>query len=160
MHCRKCNAGAGTVVMLAVLISLLFSSCTGECLYIPGSLVSAEFRSAVNGSDQVAALDSLTLRGLGREDSLLYSARNNISLINLPLNGSETETAFIIDTKKGTDTIWLVSATIPVFLSVECGFVLNFELQEARHTVNFIDSVKITIKEITSFDDKNIRIYH
>jgi hypothetical protein len=160
MHCRECNFRAGWFVLLAVLVTLLFTSCAEECLYKPRSLVFAEFRSLVNGSDQVAALDSFTLRGLGREDSLLYSAGNNIRAIRFPLNGSEGETAFIIDSRKGTDTIWIISVSIPEFHSVECGFILNFELLETIHTVNFIDSIKIVIKEITSFDDTNIRIYH
>ncbi len=145
-------AGLAAVVMLI--------SCREECLYKPESLAGVEFRSVLDGRDTETAVDSLTVRGLGREDSLLYNNRNNIRSIALPMNGMAEESGFVFEFNGETDTLWLTYLVNPWFLSQECGFVLNFELVDSRHTANIIDSVVIVISEITSFDDKNIRIYH
>ena len=148
------------VILLAVIVFPVFHSCREECPYKPRSLAGVDFHSVVDGTDQQSAVDSLSVRGLGREDSLFYRDRNNIRSMVLPVNGSAEESAFIIDVDKGTDTVWFSYRVIPRFLSPECGFVLNFELLNTGHTANIFDSVVIVTKDITSFDDTNIRIYH
>ncbi len=148
------------LVLLTMAVFPVFHSCTEECEFKPLSMAGVDFHSVVNGTDQATSVDSLSLRGLGREDSLLYSSRDNVISVTLPINGSEDVSAFIIDTDKGRDTIWLSYKVIPRFLSRECGFILNFELKDSKHTANIFDSVVIVNKDITTFDDTNIRIYH
>lgn len=148
------------IFLAALTAGVLLLSCREECVFKPESLAGVEFHSVLDGSDTEAAVDSLTVRGLGREDSLLYSNRNNIRSITLPMDATAEETGFIFEFDGETDTLWFTYRVNPWFLSQECGFVLNFELIDARHTENIIDSVVIVIREITNFDDTNIRIYH
>lgn len=144
---------------LALIYAGFMHSCREECTYKPRSLAGVSFHSVVEGTEQQSPVDSLSVMGLGR-DSLLYDVRNSAGSVVLPINGSDIETAFIFKFDRGTDTLWLNYEVNPVFLSPECGFILNFELLEANHTENVIDSVVIVTSEITSFDDTNIRIYH
>lgn len=148
------------IFFLALLYGGFLHSCKEECTHKPGSLAGVSFHSVVDGTEQQLPVDSLTIMGLGREDSLLYDEMNNAGSVTLPMNGSDIETAFIFKFDRGTDTLWFDYEVIPVFLSPECGFILNFELLGTNHTENVIDSVVIVTSEITSFDDTNIRIYH
>ncbi len=145
---------------LALILSGVFISCREECHYKPQSLAGAVFHSLVEGSVVEAPVDNFSLSGIGREDSLLYDARSNIRNINLPMNGSAEESGFIFVFDEVTDTVWFSYEVVPWFLSRECGFILNFELLETWHTGNRIDSVVIVTREITTFDETNIRIYN
>jgi hypothetical protein len=138
-----------SLVFLAMIV--LAGGCREECLYVPRSLVRLNFQSPA---------DSLSVRGLGREDSLLYAGINNVTSINLPVDGTAGQTGFIVDFDRGTDTIWFSYETIPWFHSPECGFILNFNLLGTWHTMNVIDSIVIVTSEITTFDDTNLRIYN
>jgi hypothetical protein len=149
-----------SITLIGIIIPVMLQSCEEECTYKPRSFAGVDFHSVVDGIDNQWPVDSLSVSGLGREDSLLYSNRRNIRSISLPMNGSAEESGFIFVFNNETDTIWFSYKVIPWFLSMECGFVLNFELIEARHTVSIIDSVVIVTREITSFDETNIRIYH
>ena len=148
------------ITLMGLIIPVMFQSCEEECTYKPRSFAGVDFHSVVDGIDRQWPVDSLSVSGLGREDSLLYSNRNNIRSVSLPMNGSAEESGFIFIFNNETDTIWFSYKVIPWFLSRECGFVLNFELLLARHTASIIDSVVIVTREITSFDETNIRIYH
>lgn len=148
------------IFFLALLYGGFLHSCREECTHKPRSLAGISFHSVVEGTEQQLPVDSLSVMGLGKEDSLLYDQVNNAGSVVLPMNGSDIETAFIFKFDRGTDTLWLDYEVIPVFLSPECGFILNFELLETNHTENVIDSVVIVTSEITSFDDTNIRLYH
>lgn len=150
----------GRVILSGLIIPVMLQSCEEECTHKPRSFAGVNFHSVVDGIDSQWPVDSLSVRGLGREDSLLYSNRNNIRSIILPMNGSAEESGFIFVFNNETDTIWFSYKVIPWFLSQECGFVLNFELIDARHTPSIIDSVVIVTREITSFDETNIRVYH
>jgi hypothetical protein len=145
---------------LAIVFSGILQSCEGECGQLPESLSRINFHSIIEAVDRPAPVSNLSVYGLGREDSLLYSSRNNIGSIDLPLNGNAGESAFVLLFDNIADTLWMEYDVIPVFDSPECGFMLNFELKDARHTSNMIDSVVILINQVTSFEDNNIRIYH
>jgi hypothetical protein len=156
----KTFSKSAAVIVVVFTIASLAISCREPCPFKPRSLTGIDFYTVINGTDQHSAVDSLSVRGLGREDSLLYAAVNNIRSITLPMNGSAVESGFIVDFDRGTDTVWFSYEVKPWFLSPECGFILNFELLETRHSVNVIDSVVIVTREITTFDDTNIRIYN
>ncbi len=156
----KTFSNNATVIIVVFTMAFLAISCREPCPFKPRSLAGIDFHTVINGTDQHSPVDSLTVRGLGREDSLLYAAVNNVSTITLPINGSAVESGFIVDFDRGTDTVWFSYDVKPWFLSPECGFILNFELLETRHSVNVIDSVVIVNREITSFDETNIRIYN
>ncbi len=145
---------------VTILIAGLLLSCRKECFYKPTALALIDFHSVVNGQDQQSPISQLSVYGLGREDSLLYLTALNIRRISLPVNGSAEETGFVLLFEEARDTIWISYKVVPYFLSEECGFMLNFDLHATRHTSHIIDSVVIVTKEITSFDDTNIRLYH
>jgi hypothetical protein len=146
-------------LLLAIAFSGIFHSCEGECGELPESLSRIYFHSIIETVDRPTPVDNLSVYGLGREDSLLYS-RNNIGFIDLPLNGNADESGFVLLFDNIADTLWIQYDVIPVFESPECGFMLNYELTATRHTYNMIDSVVILINQVTSFEDTNIRIYH
>ena len=146
--------------LLAIGFSGIMQSCEGECGELPESLTRINFHSIIDSVDRPTPVDSLSVYGLGREDSLLYSERNNIGFIDLPLNGNATESGFVMVFNSIADTLWIQYDVIPVFDSPECGFMLNFEITDLRHTSNMINSVVILINQVTSFEDTNIRIYH
>ena len=145
---------------MASVFVFLTGACREECGFVPRSLAIADFYTVINGTGINAPVDSLSVRGLGREDSLLYAAVNNTRTISLPMNGVASESGFIIDFDQGTDTIWFSYEVVPFFLSPECGFIFEFDLQEISHTRNLIDSVIIVTSRITTLDETNILIYN
>ncbi len=147
-------------IAVLFIICLLAASCREECGFVPRVQAVVNFYSVINGTGLHSPVDSLSVRGLGREDSLLYAGANNIRTIFLPINGDAAESGFIIDFDRGTDTLWFSYDVVPLFLSPECGFIFNFDLLDIRHTMNVIDSVVIVTREITTFDETNIRIYN
>ncbi len=147
------------VSFLAILF-LGMAACREECHYKPRSHAGVEFFSIIDGTAAEAGVNLLELKGVGREDSLLYENRTNIRALSLPMNGMAEETGFIFVFEEHTDTVWFRYEVIPFFLSQECGFMLNFELADVSYTTAGIDSVVIVTRKITSFDDTNIRIYH
>ncbi len=157
---RQNNIQMKIFVSFLAFLLLSMAACREECHYKPRSYAGVEFFSIVDGTVVEAGVDLSELKGLGREDSLLYSNRPNIRSLSLPMNGMSEETGFIFVFEEHIDTVWFRYEVVPFFLSQECGFILNFELTEALHTTAGIDSVVIVTRKITSFDDKNIRIYH
>ncbi|TVR70891.1 MAG: hypothetical protein EA408_10475 [Marinilabiliales bacterium] len=149
-----------SVIGIILLLTVLLNACREECIYKPKSLAGVDFYTVIDGTVVEAGVNLSGLKGVGREDSLLYSNRANIRSVTLPMNGMAEETGFIFVFDEGADTIMFSYEVVPWFLSPECGFILNFELTGALFTTNRIDSVVIVTPKITSFDDTNIRIYH
>ncbi len=142
------------------LLLLTLGGCREECHYKPRSYAGVEFFTVIDGAVVEAGIDIVELKGIGREDSLLYSNRPNIRSLTLPMDGNSDESGFIFVFEENTDTIWFSYEVVPFFLSQECGFILNFDLAGTRYTTGAIDSVVIVTRKITSFDDTNIRVYH
>ncbi len=103
-------------------------------------------------------IDSLTVFGVGRPDSMIYDNAYSVFLAELPLNPNRDTTAFVLEFPLQTDTLMVVYQRELNLISVECGFAMFFELEGIQNTENFITSTTISISEVINTFDEHIQI--
>jgi hypothetical protein len=137
----------------------LIASCTPEsCIGETTSFVHVTFyKSATN---KLTAPDSITVFGIGRESERLYGKALNASVINLPLDASSDNCGFIIKINDKTDTLKFTYTSYPHLISKECGITFFYSLEDLHTGGTAIDTVLIRNKNITTFNEENIRIIY
>jgi hypothetical protein len=151
---------ASSVPFYAILliVVIFFYSCASEsCLEDTTSYVNAAFYKT--GTNKPYAPDSITIYGLGNESSKLYNKAINVLSVKLPLNASAVSCGFVMKVNNITDTIHFKYSNYPHLISKECGIGYYFTLDSCKMTGNVVDTVIIRNKNITTFNDENIRIY-
>ena len=58
------------------------------------------------------------------------------------------------------DTLTFVYRSYPYFVSIDCGAMYNFVIDTCRYTRNILDSVSVTVPEITNKNVESIRIFY
>jgi hypothetical protein len=146
-------------LIIFLLIGKLFTSCTPEsCIGETNSFVHVSFyKSATN---KLTPPDSVTVFGIGRESEKLYSRAVNLSRIDLPLDPSSDNCGYIIEINKITDTLRFIYSGYPHLISKECGITFYYILDSLRATSNAVDTILIRNKNITTFNEENIRIIY
>jgi len=132
-------------------------------------------------------LDSLTVRGLKYDnalnkyvyvDSVLYNNAKGLNKINLPLQSFEPTSVYeivfnatvttpnvltnkddIVIYKNKKDTFTVAHQNIDKYLSLECGSIKIHSVDTVLTTNNFIDSVRITKRQVNNINVENIQIY-
>lgn len=154
---RKYNPGI-IPVMLSVLFLFSVSCSSLTCYEETEALLKASFNNYTTLAAD--APDSLTLHGLNM-DSLLYSKAAAIQPAKFPLNPATDTCAFIIRINGVTDTIIFRYSSYPHYVSKECGYTFNHELDSTPvHTKNNIDSISLIKSKITTANEENIRIFY
>lgn len=140
---------------------LLFVSCESEksCEQPTVSLLNAGFYSVQDSIHEAASVDSFTVYGIGRADSLLYDQANSVVSFDLSLSPSSDTTGFVLSLGTKTDTVIFLYSRELHLLSMECGFVTYYYIESIKNTSNAIDSVKVVNKKVTTGDEENIQIY-
>ncbi len=133
-------------------------SCTPEsCQEETEILAGATFYKT--GTGKISAPDTLTLLGIGNEDSLLYDKRIKISVIYIPLNMNKDTCRFALTINKESDTLTFIYSTYPHLISKECGYAFFHYLYECRFTKNILDTIIIRNPVVTNKNEENIRIF-
>ncbi len=104
-------------------------------------------------------VDSLTIYGIGREDSLIYHRANGVSLIELPMNPHRHESGYVFDFGGQPDTLWLTTQKEMHFISVACGFSLFYNITDINHTLNHLQQVSINQSFVTNAFDEHLKIF-
>lgn len=125
----------------------------------------AFYQATYNSTSETTTISSETLKnisvkGIG-SDSILYE-NDTLSSVVLPLKKFENTTRFQITYGKLTDTITVLHTNTDTYISLECGCVKTFVLDSVYSTKHFIDSVKISLKDVntTTSAKENIKIYN
>jgi hypothetical protein len=121
---------------------------------------------------------SLTATGINRPDSFpdssVYKQYKNVS-IKLPLAPSANSCGFVLffdsipeiiihkDTfyfyNSFTDTIFFQYTGKPKLLSPDCGFIMEFKIENVSHTHHGIDSIFLIQPNINTSNEENLKIF-
>jgi hypothetical protein len=148
-----------TLSLSAFSMIILITSCVpGSCFEETNAFVKATFYNDTTGA--IAAPDSLTLYGAGRDSSFLYHKSRNVTQALLPLDAGITECSMVLIINGITDTVNFRYTSYPRMLSKECGYTFFHSLEDFEFTKNIIDTITVTKNTITTFSEENIRIYY
>lgn len=155
MSIRKIN------LSLAIFLSLLFLlSCESSdiCTENIDAPVRFGFYDSDN-NDEVVTIDSLSIFGIGHEDSLIYNNSKNVSRVELPLRIANDTTTFVFIFPEKTDTIEVIYDRKVTLISVGCGFTTFYNLNKINHTENEIISIITEEKEVINNLNEHIKIF-
>jgi len=139
----------------------LLGSCTDDQCY---SDTEALLVAGLNVKDEALTdakfLDNLSVYSPEWNDSIHYSASDdpNVSFMLSPM----ADTSVIIFTSESValkDTVMFYYQREYIFVSPECGFSTNFNIDSVKHSYNYIDSIKITKPETLVEQNGQIEIY-
>lgn len=144
-----------------MLLLLLFSCQQQEvCEEATDSSLRIGFYSTDDNNNEISlSVDSLSVYGIGRSDSLIYNNQRNVSRIELPLDATHEACGFVLVFEEHTDTLMLNYTHDLNLVSVECGFVLFYKLNEASHTLHHILRTEVIFDEVTNSLDEHIKIH-
>lgn len=109
--------------------------------------------------DQWAVVDSLRVFSLEQADVPVHEHLNSVSVLELPLNPTADNCAFVIDFYPITDTIWITYQRETQFISVACGFTMFFELTGINHTNNHIVAIEEANTYVTNTLDEHLKVF-
>jgi hypothetical protein len=139
----------------------LMSACEGEeaCLSNQHAVQVGMYSTwSEPGVDKDTTLNSVSLMGLGRTDSLYRE--ENLSELFMPLDFERDTTSFVLTAQTLRDTLSFVYSSELDFISGDCGYIFSFELDTVLHSRAFIDSVSVTYPFIEYGESlENIKLY-
>ncbi len=149
------------ILPLLIITAIIISCSDDRCNSETDSLLKTEF--IIKDADLIAIkyVDSLSIYSPEWSDSIHYSEEgsDNSLLFTLSPESDTTEIVFTSKQAEFKDTIYIYYQREFVFLSPECGFVVNCKMDTVLNTYNYIDSLKIIQNEITTNAQGHIQIY-
>jgi len=139
--------------MVNTIISCTPQACQDETL----SFIKANFYKTSTG--KIAAPDSVTLYGIGRDTAKIYEKKKSLQTALIPLDAAEYTSVFVLKINDITDTVTFKYSSYPHLVSKECGFTYFHILDTVYGTRDEIDFT-VKNKNITTFYDENIRIFY
>lgn len=136
----------------------LFSCAPEACFEETSSFVKASFYFNETGKYQ--APDTLTLYGIGNEESNIYYRNRNVQPALFPLDAETLACSFVIIINGIADTIRFTYTSYPQMISKECGYTFSHILDSYTSTKHIIDTVIIRNRSITTVNEENIRIFY
>jgi hypothetical protein len=150
---------AGLFILLSVLIISIWSCSPQACFDETEAKVKASFYSALDSTKAITP-DSITLFGVGRDTSKIYDKSPKIQPALIPLNTLTDTCALVLRINGIGDTITFIYTSFPHLLSKECGYTYYHTLDTAIYTKHIISKIKISDKNITTLNVKNLEIYY
>jgi hypothetical protein len=146
------------IIVLPGLILFLLSCTPQSCLEETTSYVKATFYKTGNNTPTIP--DSITVFGIDKETSRLYSKALNVSMIKLPLDASAETCGFVLKINTITDTLKFTYSSYPHLISKECGVSFFHILESYEISGNTVDTIIFRNNNITTFNEENIRIFY
>lgn len=145
------------IFLFAAMLHLIFSCTPQACQDETLSRINAFFYKTSTG--KITAPDSVTLYGLGRDTAKIYDRKTSLQTALIPLDAGEYTSVFVLKINDITDTVTFKYTSYPHLISKECGFTFFHVLDTVYGTREEIDFT-IRSKNITTFNDENIRIFY
>ena len=137
--------------MIIGFFALLFSCEDPECDQSLRNNANFTFLTIQDTIETDTVIDTLTVYGLAK-DSLLYDSSANRSGVSLPLDPSSDQVRFIFQIGSHPDTIQISYIRDERFISHACGFVTQFQIQQATTTHHHFDSIT-TVNPLVSLNE-------
>jgi hypothetical protein len=146
--------------LIILLIILNFSSsCTpSACIGETTAFLKGGFYKSGTSTPLVA--DTVTIYGVGKDSSKIYSNSLKVSLIQLPLDASSGTSSFVMKINSTIDTLTFKYSNYPHLISKECGVTFFYILESCKWRGSIIDTINIKNNNITTFNEENIRIFY
>jgi hypothetical protein len=144
--------------LLFIVLIHLFSCSAGTCFDVTEAKVKAGFYSKATGIAHPA--DSISLFGVGKDTLLIYNKLSDAKTAEFPLFADSTICRFVLRINGMNDTVTYKYSSSLHLLSKECGYCFFFNVDTVYYTRNIIDSVSLTKKSITTFNEENMRIFY
>ena len=155
----KYNTDKIVVQSLLFFIMVHLLSCsTGACFDVTEAKVKAGFYSKSTGLAQTP--DSITLFGVGMDTATIYDKFLGLKTAEFPLYAESAESKFVLRINGMNDTVTFTHNHYTHLLSKECGYTFFFNLDTVIYSMNIIDSISVTKKSITTFNEENLRIFY
>lgn len=143
--------------LLAPALSLMTPACSEDSdTSLPRTTCGVYFYDL---DAQQNTVDSLTVTALTeRGDSVLYHLYSGEN-ISLPLRYIGDSTQFCIQQGEHLpDTLTIVHQNTPSFVSLNAGYVMNYEILSIRFTRHAIDTITVVSTTITTYEQENLAI--
>lgn len=149
------------ILPLLIITAIIISCSDDRCNSETDSLLKCELIVTDTNLTAIKFIDSLSIYSPEWSDSIHYSEEgsDNCLLFTLSPESDTTDIVFTSRQAEFNDTIYIYYQREFVFLSPECGFVVNCKIDTVLNTWNYIDSLKIIQNEITTNAQGHIQIY-
>jgi predicted nucleic-acid-binding Zn-ribbon protein len=144
--------------LLFIIMVHLLSCSTGACFDETEARVKAGFYSKATGLAD--APDSISLFGVNMDTLTIYDKYVNPKTVEFPLYAESTECKLVLRINGMNDTVTFTYNSYTALLSKECGYTFFFNLDTVIYSKNIIDSISVTKKSITTFNEENMRIFY
>lgn len=149
-------------IILIILVTVSVYSCSDDqCNADTDALLKTELLVLDTNLTAIKYLANLSVYSPEWTDSIHYSEEGSKNILNFTLSPISDTTEIIITSLNAAlnDTLFIYSQRELLFLSPECGFVTNFTIDTILNSTNYIDSLKIITKNISTEKDGSIKIY-
>lgn len=141
-------------------LTLMAGACQNQelCQDATSTPLRIGFYHNVNGKAQALAIDSLTVYGL-HNDSILYNNRKQVSRIELPLNPALDQSSFVLAFPGVNDTLHITYKREPRLISMECGFVTFYQVENWSAAGTAIQTIEIEHSSISNTLDEHFKLF-
>jgi len=155
--------------LLVVIVIVVASSCDNSSLCQSGqNAIESGLYSASGEEGRDTTLNSFYLWGLNHPSDSMLLDSVRASKLYMPTDLNRDSTEFVIreetlvqGTVKGiNDTLLFIYKKNLEYISGDCGFTYNLELDTVIHTNNLIDSVQIVYSSVVYSENiENVKIF-
>ncbi len=143
-----------------ISVFLAFVACESSdiCRESTDTPLRIGFYSSDDGAEMVI-IDSITVFGIGREDTLIYNNARNVSRVEVPLNVSKDTTSIGFLLRETIDTLTVIYNREINLISIGCGFVSFFDIEDISYTTNEFNSIYIENNSVRNDINEHFKIY-
>ena len=146
-------------ILLLFIVGTIISCSDDQCNINTQSLLKLDFTVNDTILENDKYIDSLSIFSPEWTDSIHYWISNADS-ITLSPNSNITTLILTSLHEPLKDTIIVYHKSEMRLLSMECGFVLDFEIDSINNSWNLIDSISLVNDKITNEENGLIEIYY
>ncbi len=146
------------LLFLALVLLCLSCNINRPCDEQVRFPVNTRFYHIIEEELKDTILEDITVYGIGREDSLLYS-QDTTNIISFRLSPFVDTTKIIIVYGSLYDTLTFNYSRELRMISPECGFAFLFDIRELYNTSNFIDSVSLIDPKLEEIEAEHLQIF-
>ncbi len=145
------------IILLFIFLVTWLIACTTEGCY---ENTESELNISLFETDdeEIEAIDSLSVYGMGMEDDLLYKEVST-SKISLPLFAGSEISRFVIINGLIYDTISVNYSSRYNYISKGCGYNFLHTIESVSFTKNRIDTILIINNSVSTGDEENLRTF-
>jgi len=155
--------------LFIVVVLILSAACNNSSMCLSDqSAIQAGLYSGSSGKDKDTTLTHFFMWGLNNPGDSVLLTNVNASKLYMPSNINRDSTEFIIrqerlvsgEVKGVNDTLLFIYSRQLEYVSGDCGFTYNLELDTILHTFHLIDSVRISYSSVIYNENiENVKIY-